>query len=130
MTENIDKVIAHIRCTLDDLSTPPSDAAYEYASLPLCVIDAVFSIGVRYESTERTVNDFCARYHWQKDGRGRAGGERTISDFLQRLQPYENRWEDMANDLLREGYRPDFRYFCGREGHECVIKRATTTRKS
>jgi hypothetical protein len=105
MTENINKLVAHIRRTLDDLSTPPSDAAYEYASLPLCVIDAVFSIGARYESTERTVNDFCALYHWQKDGRGRAGGERTISDFLQILQPYENRWEDIANDLFHNRQR-------------------------
>ena len=32
---------------------------YGYASLPLCVIDAVFSIGVRYTSTENTVARFC-----------------------------------------------------------------------
>ena len=73
MTENINKLVAHIRRTLDDLGTPLSDAAYEYTSLPLCVIDAVFSIGVRYESTENTVRDFCVRHHWQKDGRARAG---------------------------------------------------------
>jgi hypothetical protein len=108
MTENINKLVAHIRRTLHDLSTPLSDAAYEYASLPLCAIDAVFSIGVRYESTERTVNDFCARYHWQRDGRGRAG-EHTISDFLQILQPYENRWEDMANDLFHNRQRTSTR---------------------
>src|ERR1700682_4622399 len=104
-SENINKLVAHIRRTLDDLSTLPSDAAYEYASLPLCVIDSVFSIGVRYESTERTVKDFCARCHWQKDRRGQAGGEHTISDFLQILQPYENRWEDMADDLFHNRQR-------------------------
>jgi hypothetical protein len=78
---DIDKLVAYIRKTLTGLNSPPSDAAYEYASVPLCVIDAVFSIGVRYESTERTVTEFCARYHWQRDGRGRVK-ERTISEFL------------------------------------------------
>jgi hypothetical protein len=108
MTDNVNKLVAHIRRTLDDLSTPPSDATCEYASLPLCVIDAVFSIGVRYESTERTVTDFCARYNWKRDGRGRAV-ERTVSDFIQILEPYENHWEDMANDLFHNRQRTSTR---------------------
>jgi len=36
--------------TLDLVSVKPNMEVY--ASLPLCVIDAVFSIGVRYASTE------------------------------------------------------------------------------
>jgi hypothetical protein len=32
---------------------------YSYQSLPLCVIDAVFSIGVNYISTRNTVTRFC-----------------------------------------------------------------------
>ncbi len=35
---------------------------YFYASLPLCVIDAVFSISVRYSSTRNTVERFCHRF--------------------------------------------------------------------
>lgn len=38
---------------------------YHYHSLPLCIIDAVFSIGVRYSSTENTVRRFC-EYFGQK----------------------------------------------------------------
>src|ERR1700730_1196773 len=76
----IDKLVAYIRSRLTDLNAAPTDAAYEYASVPLCVIDAVFSIGVRYESTERTVTEFCERYHWQRDGRGRTK-EYTVSEF-------------------------------------------------
>jgi len=109
MTDNINKLIAHIRCSLDDLSTPPSGAAYEYASLPLCVIDAVFSIAARYESTERTVNDFCSRHQWRKDGREGPRGEHTITDFLQILQPYENRWDNLANDLFHNRQRTSSR---------------------
>jgi hypothetical protein len=32
---------------------------YYYQSLPLCVIDAIFSIGVRYEGTRNVVKRFC-----------------------------------------------------------------------
>jgi hypothetical protein len=105
---DVDKLVMHIRRTLTDLNAPPSDAAYEYASVPLCVIDAVFSIGVRYESTERTVTDFCTRYHWPRDGRGREK-EHTISDLMRILQPYETRWEDMANEVFRNRQRTSTR---------------------
>lgn len=104
----IDKLVAYIRSTLADLNAAPTDAAYEYASVPLCVIDAVFSIGVRYESTERTVTDFCTRYQWQRDGRGKVK-EHTVSDFLRVLEPYENRWEAMADDVFRNRQRTSSR---------------------
>ena len=39
------------------------DQAYFYQSLPLCVIDAVYSIGVRYSSTEATVQRFCEHFN-------------------------------------------------------------------
>lgn len=35
---------------------------FHYASLPLCVIDAVFSIGVRYASTTNVVQRFCTHF--------------------------------------------------------------------
>jgi hypothetical protein len=49
----------HIRASLPDLKTARLSKEYYYASLPLCVIDAVFSIGVRYESTQNTVKKWC-----------------------------------------------------------------------
>jgi hypothetical protein len=65
---DIDKLVAHIRRNIVDLNGLPSDPACEYASVGLCIIDAVFSIGVRYESTERTVTEFCERFKWQGTG--------------------------------------------------------------
>jgi hypothetical protein len=50
-----DRVVAHIRSKLTDLNAPQSNPAYEYSSLGLCVIDAVFSIGAHYTSTENAV---------------------------------------------------------------------------
>jgi hypothetical protein len=103
-----DRLVAHIRRTLTDLNSPPSDPAYEYSSVPLCVIDAVFSIGVRYESTERTVTEFCDRFGWQRDGRGREK-EHSITEFVRIMRPYENRWEDMACDVFRNRQRTSSR---------------------
>jgi hypothetical protein len=100
--------VVHIRRTITDLGVPSPDAAYQYSSLPLCAVDAVFSLGVRYESTERTVNEWCARYHWAKD-RSLASEERTTSEFTAILQPYENRWEDMANEVFRNRQRTSAR---------------------
>lgn len=56
---------------------------YTYKSLPLALIDAIFSIGVTYRSTENTVERFCqrqqppwSRYRWE------AGAEHGIAAFL------------------------------------------------
>jgi len=39
-----------------------------YASLALCVIDSVFSIGVRYEGVKSTVNRFCQHFDLDQIG--------------------------------------------------------------
>lgn len=103
----VEIVAAHIRRTVGDLKQPPSDDDYQYSSLPLCVIDSVYSIGARYESTYRTVCDFCAKYQWIKE-RGR-GAEYSLGDFLNLLGPYEDRWEDMATEVFRNRQRTSSR---------------------
>jgi hypothetical protein len=82
----VDNLVAHIRRNLGDLNTVHPDAVFHYASLPICVIDAVFSIGVRYASTERTVKEWCNRYGWDWE-RSSGTKERTISEFLESCDP-------------------------------------------
>jgi len=60
--------------------------AYRYASLPLCVIDAVFSIGVKYETTVATVGRVCDRLGWSKPASSRAGSSDSFGKG-HRLQP-------------------------------------------
>jgi hypothetical protein len=108
VTENIEALVAHIRRNLGDLNISMPGGEYEYSALPLCVTDAVFSLGVRYESTERTVRELCERYGWEMS-RKLASAELTMSDFLKILQPYENRWEDMARDVFRNHQRTSSR---------------------
>lgn len=57
--------------------------------------------------------------------------QRKISDFLQILQPYENRWEGMADDLFHNRQRTSTRsgilkaeadYKCSKTHHRFGIK--------
>jgi hypothetical protein len=96
----VDLLVRHIRKTLGDLDAPLSeDETYWFSSLGLCVIDAVYSIGVRYESTRRTVSDFCRWAHWEKD-LAKAPREYTISEFIALLEPFNRDWEKIADDVF------------------------------
>ena len=56
---------------------------HNYASLPLCVIDAVFSIGVRYSSTRATVLHWCKSQTPPWDVlRSDTSKERSNTEFL------------------------------------------------
>jgi hypothetical protein len=41
------------------LATASLGNEFYYQSLPLCVIDAVFSIGVRYEGVQNVIKRYC-----------------------------------------------------------------------
>ena len=71
-----------IETGLVPVDLPPE---YAYASLPLCIIDAVFSIGVRYAGVTATIQRFCANTVWRVYGGDMANsgqGERAITDLL------------------------------------------------
>jgi hypothetical protein len=72
--------------------------------LALCAIDAVYSIGARYESTERTVSNFCKWRNWDAK-QLLSKREYGIVDFLQDLQPYENQWDRLAEEVFRNRQR-------------------------
>ena len=88
----------------------PLSPEYYYASLPLCVIDAVYSIGVTYTSTRNTVFRFCERQDWTRTlelGTTRKRGEHTIGEFLELfagLMP-----DQIADDLFGNRQRTSAR---------------------
>lgn len=58
---------------------------YYYSNIPLCIVDAVFSIGVRYESTINVVNNFCQYYSIPKIDLNRftnITNQFSVNDFL------------------------------------------------
>jgi len=64
---------------------------YGYAHLPLCIIDAVFSIGVRYSSVQNTVEKFCEYFNierFREDKLPQPEKQLSISEFLKKYDKY------------------------------------------
>jgi hypothetical protein len=69
-----------------NLTPVPLPDEYRYAALPLCIIDAVFSIGVHYRTTAATVARFCERSGWPRCALSRYDrgvGSPSVTAFLQ-----------------------------------------------
>lgn len=70
------------------LDTVKLSQSYYYASLPLCVIDAVFSIGVKYTGVQNTVRRYC-RYFGLREydpERDISGDVHTASELIQNME--------------------------------------------
>jgi hypothetical protein len=55
---DIDKLVECCRAKLN-LENATLSREYFYKSLPICIIDAVFSLGIRYSMTQKIVQSFC-----------------------------------------------------------------------
>jgi hypothetical protein len=69
---------------------------YHYGHLPLCAIDAVFSIGVRFESVNATINRFCTYFEID---RYKVGQELSVSDCLAMM------YSVSSDDLTQKVYK-------------------------
>jgi hypothetical protein len=106
MAPEVERLVAYIRRAISGLEAAKLENEYEYSCVPLCIIDAVFSMGVRYESTRRTVREFCTKHRWGIS-RSEAVIEHTVSEFLQILAPFENQFE--SADVFRNKQRTSSR---------------------
>lgn len=70
------------------LDTVKLSRSYYYASLPLCVIDAVFSIGVKYTGVQNTVRRYCKYFGLREydPERDIAGDVHTVSELIQNIE--------------------------------------------
>lgn len=77
---------------------------YYYKHLPLCVIDSIFSIGVKYEIVQNTLNRFCEHFKIDKFSNS---GELTTSDFLKLMnqQPIKELTENIYQNRQRTSTR-------------------------
>ena len=102
------KLADHIEQT--GLKVPTLAAEYRYASLPLCVVDAVFSIGVRYASTQKVVSNLCEYTGWNRFAalrETRGAGERGLHDLLDHFEKIGV--EGMAESVFRNRQRTSSR---------------------
>ena len=75
---------------MPDLATAATGDEFHYASVPLCVLDAVFSINTRYQGVQNLVGRYCARF---RVARTRPRPEfpprkdqLTVSDFVAQVE--------------------------------------------
>ena len=89
MGNNINVVELADACEgLFPLETLSLSESYFYDSLPLCLIDAVFSIGVKYTSTQNVVRRYCAYFGLQEFNHDRSNTQNrhTIPELVANLE--------------------------------------------
>ena len=92
---------------LDDAEILPG--AYYYTCLPLCLLDAVFSIGVRYSSTANAVKNYCKAYDIPCYGtkENRAEVAHSISDLIRNIESVGV--EDFSANVVKNSQRTSSR---------------------
>lgn len=91
-----------------NLSEAKLSRGYYYNSVVLCIIDAVYSIGARYSSTENTVFRYCRKIKiepFRKYGSPTSSiiNEHTVSDFLDIIKGHS--YEALAASLFENKQR-------------------------
>ena len=82
-----------------DLSLP---SEYSYGSVPLCIVDSVFSIQSRYPTTQATVRRWAAYANWPLL-KGSLTDEHTVSDFLEKMAGLDA--ENLASNIFQNRQR-------------------------
>ena len=95
-----------------NLSTISLGNEYYYNSLPFCIIDAVFSIGVTYSSTQKTVLNFAnyfklKLYRENKKTLPNINEQLSVKDFLDFYEQYDSNYfaEKIYNNRQRTSTR-------------------------
>ena len=81
---DVEKTVNFCRENLD-IATTIEEQEPPYANIPLCVIDSVFSISVRYSSTQKVVQRFCDRFGIMdvaKNHPPNQSSQLSVKDFL------------------------------------------------
>lgn len=102
--QDVDGDCVRIAQTIDrslDLASASLPDEYYYSSLPLCVIDAVFSIGVRYSGVQATVRRYCERFARQQVRKDR--GRLPPRDEQESISELCAHFEDIGIVQMEEG---------------------------
>jgi hypothetical protein len=103
--EDVQQLVDYCQANLD-LTTLVHAEEYGYANLPLCIIDCVFSIGVRYEAVRNTIRRFCdyTRVNGRVPG---ASANYTVTDLV---GIYQNKpLEDVVSEVYKNRQRTSSR---------------------
>lgn len=112
-----------------DLKNLKLSDSYSYASLPLCVIDAVYSIGVRYMSTKNVVDNYCTYFDLDKytTGNRMGAGQHNISQLVANIEMIGA--ERAADRIFRNHQRTSTRNGILKVKAEAVLRFAKVLQK-
>ncbi len=102
MSEEVRLLAATIDSCIDLKNAALSDEFY-YSSVPLCIVDSVFSIGVRYEGVRNTVERFCVftnvpRFRARTALYPEEGEQLSIDQFLSFCEKYS--FDELATKVF------------------------------
>ena len=82
---------------------------YYYQSLPFCIIDAIFSIGVRYSSTQNTIKRYCNYFGLNELSKEilPISDQFSVSEFVNLYQKFS--FEEMAQNIYQNRQRTSTR---------------------
>jgi hypothetical protein len=104
----VQKLVDYCEQSLD-LKEARLGEEYFYQSLPLCIVDAVFSIGVRYESTRAVVVRYCDYFHLQRirdrhaDNLPNMEEQESLQEFIKKMD--ESGIEFFTNEVFKNKQR-------------------------
>lgn len=101
-------VIAKYADKVLPLDTASLSDEYYYQSLPLCVIDSVYSIGVRYKSVQNVISRYCSYYGLPRIREDRRlipsiEDQESISEFCEQVRVVGV--ETMADEVFKNRQR-------------------------
>jgi hypothetical protein len=103
---SVEEFCQHIERTVD-IGRTQLPTEYFYSSLSLCIIDSVFSIGIKYNQVEKVVDHYCTWSNLEKLRSSEHSTERhaseSVSDFISRLRGMSS--EDAANLIFKNRTR-------------------------
>ena len=105
----IQRFVICCKTTLD-LTNLAQAEEYGYQNLPLCIIDAVFSIGVKYQSTENAVKRFCEHFSITRLSEKELAPQSeqlSLSSFIQFHQDFT--FQEMAEKVYQNKQRTSTR---------------------
>lgn len=90
--KDIIKFVNHCKANLDFTIKAPKG----YPSAPICALDAIFSLGVRYKAVENVINKFCKAFNinWETS-------DKKTSDLLKEI---EEKKKDLTNEQFAKKY--------------------------
>lgn len=110
LVDDVDLICKRIESEIPDLNKIDLSPSFYYKSLPLCVIDSVFSIQSKYDPTVlNVVQRWCDKQQpqWQKWMRDDQIGEYKINDFLRIVDGHS--YEDLAINFFKNKGRTSSR---------------------